>query len=509
MKRFRTLLICFLLLAMLAGCTKAPAVTQESSTQPTVQPTIPQEHEFTEVYQRYQAPCSAGFVLRGNVLQTTVGENTYEFDASLSEETCKTFIEAQELLCAHLKAFGIPISGITFRILPEYSNRSESENAIAYIASSTVTTWQQVLTTLQAVLGDFVNYGYVYALSEHVCTALGWQADKATELEPDRFSRQPSLLNLVYPCFAEDYTKKRDIDSCKALSLTILDQMDDPYAGETLFLQKRDTYAAAMRIDFTPTELGFAYNGEDCPLKLRTKYVEILKDSTFVSDYWYQWGFYEEDFLAELDTMIQTFQWLDTQLQELCTTFGIDPPLLRVQLSDNAPENGYYDTNLEPPLVQTSSCTIIFELFVLYLADQLGIMEAPGYEDWNVHALMAYYSLEAAYEWRCLVYSNSLDYLEEFIGQPYDEPSDELLVTHWTLLASDKKPAFWLKTDFSAGSLFGDYFVQNYGEDAFRACMLAPSKTQEITGVSLDQIVDDWCEYIMIPPKATEKPDYM
>lgn len=63
--------------------------------------------------------------------------------------------------------------------------------------------WEQVLTTIQVCLGDYTNYGYIYSLSNHVARDLQWICDDASIENEKVFVDDPSLLNLVYPCFSE------------------------------------------------------------------------------------------------------------------------------------------------------------------------------------------------------------------------------------------------------------------------------------------------------------------
>ena len=53
--------------------------------------------------------------------------------------------------------------------------------------------------------------------------------------------------------------------------------------SEEEFLGQRTIYAQNENIEFEPTYILFAYNGESCPLKLSCKYLEVFWDSSFVA----------------------------------------------------------------------------------------------------------------------------------------------------------------------------------------------------------------------------------
>lgn len=116
---------------------------------------------------------------------------------------------------------GMTVSGISFRVLTDYSNWTDSENEIAYYGINSLRTWRQVLTTLQVAMGDYTNYGYLYALANYIAEECGWQQDVYPETTIDILKNDSSLLNLVYPCFAENYTDAEYIAVCKTVSRKI------------------------------------------------------------------------------------------------------------------------------------------------------------------------------------------------------------------------------------------------------------------------------------------------
>jgi len=62
------------------------------------------------------------------------------------------------------------------------------------------------------------------------------------------------------------------------------------------------------------------------------------------------------------------------------------------------------------------------------------------------------------------------------------------------LLDAEHPYPYYLKSTNKACAAFGEYFVRTYGEEAFFGCMLYPSYAEAFIGVTVDQVVDDWCE---------------
>ena len=85
------------------------------------------------------------------------------------------------------------------------------------------------------------------------------------------------------------------------------------------------------------------------------------------------------------------------------------------------------------------------------------------------------------------------------ICRPYEDEDDELLFRRIYLSTTPQKNELLrlLKTDYDYGAVsFGGYFAELYGEAALIECMMYPEKTPTFTEKTLDEIVDDWCEWI-------------
>ena len=400
--------------------------------------------------------------------------------------------------------------------MSDYPNRTESENNTACFDISCSGSWEQALTTLQAALGDYTNYGYLYALADHVCAELDWERAESPSVAESGFAYRAELLNLVYPCFDEFYTSRNNIERCKALAIELLQSMDDPFAGEEAFVSAIEGYAAAQGIDFAPTHLRFAYNGESCPMKLLTQRMEVFRDRSYDSDSMYKSGVITEDPMASVSGMVEAFEDFDRRLAVIADKLMVsEPEIVTVQMIYPLPENlasiyfaegGLYVNYQAGPMIHTTTLNVLAHEYTHYLYDlasretnesPAGGYYDPAYESWMNEAVAYYLTLKDDFQLRKLQAENgigaSLELIAQLIGEEYDEPSDEVLFIRAALLEAEHPYPYYLKTTNDACAAFGEYFVRTYGEKEFLGCMLYPSYAEAFIGVTLEQVVDDWC----------------
>ena len=209
------LMLVLAMLFLLSGC-----MTED------VQPTIPSEqimmeYEYTEgVNQAYEHGSFSMLFPMGKVEEIGINGNVYQFAPSVSMKDRAEFIDWQEKLLELLPQ----TSGLTFAVLENYPCRSSSADMQAFYGLDSAGTWQQILTTIQLLEGDYTNYGYVYAKANNLASKLGWQQDvlnQETVLPLDK----PELLNLVYPCFLEKYAVPEEIGAAKLLAVKLYGEM--------------------------------------------------------------------------------------------------------------------------------------------------------------------------------------------------------------------------------------------------------------------------------------------
>lgn len=503
-KRLGLLILCLFVVFFCCGCS---SVAEQIPVEATLKPAPEPVYEYEEVYLRLTEPCGTGFVLQENVCQAAVGSRTYQFVSSIPIEDRAAFIDGQERLCGLLEEHGISAAEKRFLVLPDYTNWTDSEKDVAYYGLNGLNSWQQALTTLQLALGDYTNYGYLYALADRLTAELDWRQDETAEASS---LRDPSSLNLVYPCFDEFYTPAEDIAACKALSKHLLAGLDDIWSEEA-FLQARQHYAVEQGIVFTPTYLAFANYSPSCELKIRSKYLEIFRTNSFTEDVYYTRGCIAEDYMASLDGMIRGFEWLEDYLTQLRETFEVDEPaLLPVYLKDDAGRYAnmtyaaYFRPDKDGGSITGVGLPVMAHEYVHYLYWLRGGPSDPAYESWINEVAACYYTYPSEFETFYAIHRRNPDHmrkLEEYIGEAFDEPADYIpfLRARHRSGVLQYPYRYYLITEYALRPVFGEYFVRTYGEDVFLDWVLAPSKSKALTGKTVDEIVDDWCADMDMP----------
>ena len=496
MKIFRFFVVILAIALLCSGCS---FLDQQDPSEPQA------TYEYTEVYQRISEPYGTGFIVQGNLLQAIVGGHTYEFESTISNEERSTFVTNQEKLCRLLEEKGLSTAGLTFRILADYPNRAESENCVAYYGIDSMKSWEQVLTTIQVCLGDYTNYGYIYSLSNRVARDLQWICDDASIENEKVFVDDPSLLNLVYPCFSEKYSDTESIVACKSLSIALLATTEDIWS-EAEFLKAREIYAQNKDIAFKPTHVTFAYNGESCPLKLSCQYLEIFWDYTFVANNEYLDGLIPVDYTDGVGGLIHTFEWLDAQLVMLCEQLGAAPDQqIPVQMMASLPRGyispyietgGLYYNEAGQGKICATTVTALAHEYVHHIYWLSCGADDPDYERWHNEAVAHYYTVGQRFEYRINVINNVdpsyRDRLEAKLGEAYDEPSDYIKILRIEWRENEREYVYYLKGNNDLSCTFGEFFVRTYGEDVFLNSMMYPSRVKEFTGLSMDEIIDAW-----------------
>lgn len=496
MKTFR---ICIVVLAIVLLCSGCAFLDQPDPSEPSL------SYEYTEIYQRISEPYGSGFLIDGHLLQTVVDDHTYEFESSIPEEARSAFVTAQERLCRLLGEHGISAAGSTFRVLADYPNRAESEQQTAYYGLDSIKSWEQVFTTIQICLGDYTNYGYLYALSNRVATDLQWACDDAPQENERVFADDPSLLNLVYPCFTEKYNDLDSVSACKALATVLLANTENIWS-EAEFLRTREIYAQNQNIDFAPTYVTFTYNGESCPLKLRCQYLEVFWDHTFVANNEYLDGIIPADYTADVRRLIHTFEWLDEQLTMLCEQLGAAPnQQIPVQMMASLPRGftspyietgGLYYNDAGQGRICATTVTALAHEYVHHIYWLSCGGDDPEFEWWHNEAVAHYYTVGQRFEYRLNyiinVDSSYRDRLEAKLGEAYDEPSDYIKFLRIDWRENEREYVYYLKGNNDLSCTFGEFFVRTYGEEVFLNSMMHPSKVEEFTGLSMDEIIDAW-----------------
>ena len=461
-----------------------------------------ERYEYTTVTLRESEPLAPDFMISGDFEQATIDGNIYQFSDGISQNDRNSFVEEQAKLCRLLGSLtGKAISGFTFRILdlPDVG-RADSENMTAYFPLQTAKTWEQALITVQAVYGEFTNFGYCYALANDLAEKFDWKQDTTRGADLYYIDQSPELLHLVYPCFTEKYANEDEILACKALSLQLFARLEHPYAGAEAFETEISRYAKVTNLPYTQTYLRFANNGRYCPLKIQTNYFTYLINVNYTEDPYYA----ESDpvglWTKEIKALISEFEFADSTIQSLCNTFGYTPrektqvTLFSVDQWGSVPEaNGIHTTSLGH-----MTYYYVYEIY-------RNMAEHPVYTKYYCPTLAYYYMMKSDYNLSLHVYG------EQFKLEFQTEARMPCTLENYlkyNCSAMDRyiyenldkyNPTYWIgrsQTTAECVSLAG-YLVQTYGEATFLEIMLNPNRSYPLTGKVIKDIEAAWEKYII------------
>ena len=465
------------------------------------------EYEYADEYVRVENHRGSGWLVSGNLATTTSDGVNYKFDKTLTERERAVFIDRQSKICRMLEDNGIDTEGLNIFAVKDIYSRALGEQRTAYVDFSLTGTSEQIGLTLQALLGEYTNYGYIYALSCHVAESLGWESNNDTDVTGRVFLDTPPLLNLVYPCFDGVYATQEEIAACEALSVELLERMESPFVGEAAFIAEISHYADEEGIDYKRTYLTFAYGGDGCPVKIRTQYLDVYLDSDYTGDI----NLPEEDRAGDpmfnLSDMIAFFEYSDESIADIRESFGqtsealvtVNICTINYKFPGGADYGGYFYQLGEEHYIELAYIYSLTHEYTHYL-DWLS-----GTEDssWCAEVLACYYGASFDFASRIAyaeyVGDSYIDELSYIIGRRYDSVDDEILFQHIMTVYYYRDKLKYSVTGLYDGRLsFGDYFVRTYGEQTFIQCMLVPTRCLSLTGKTMDSVLEDWCEWILI-----------
>ena len=494
MRFFRKLLFAYIILlatVLISGCCNKEELSLE----------------YAEEYVRVFSSCSDGWLIDNNLDVTTYQNNRYYFEDGIAETTRTSYVLNQQRICDFLIESGITVQNVNFYVISNVESYAVESERSVYIDISKIGTRTQVELTLSVLMGEYTNYGYIYALSNYICGQLSWENDLSTLVNTDVLENNPYLFNLNYPCFTDDYANADEIASVRGLSLLALQKMKSPFDGEEAFQAVVDKYASENSISFHKTYLTFAFGGNNCPLRIKTKYLDIYLDSDYEGSCTLTEQSKTDDPMFNLDSMIEFFEYVDEDLAALRETFGYDKqnlvPVYIQAINMKFIDGSTYGGMFEPTdggLIRMADIYTISHEYTHYLDFYLDDSNSDD-ENWCGEVLACYYGKSMDHIERLVRASSgdpdvwTAELLSKLIGQPYDSVEDEIMFQN-IMTAYTDNPRYSLIVEYTGRLSFGYYLVETYGEQSFVQCMLSPKRSKIIIGVEIDKVVDDWCVWL-------------
>jgi len=508
--------------------TTAPTETLTQAPEPTRAP-VREQYEYKQKEKVCYFPSFTNENEKTEILSISTEEGS--FVCMTTDETrADSFINAQRTLLQFLRDNGMAVRELSYTALNFDDNFSESEKNKAYIALSSTETWQQVLVTLQALWGDFTDYGYVYAMANTIAAQLGWETD-ALETAEDSvmnafFCENTEALNLLYPAFTASYATEETITYSKLLSLSLFEQINWCEAVKKPVETQLEEFEALLLgysekigASFFNQVFDYAYRGLYMPLCIQTTYATHVVDHGYTDKYTDLYDIYE-DYFSDYVTIYQTAQILDKEIVEAVERFGledrVDDFCINWISEYSAMSNRAERRSYCRPALQEAYVTTIFSYLHEYYhyIEYLLNPDSPGHGSWqsqafceigNSHSKYGLYAAEKTFE----QYPEAAELFYTFTGHTYQPGADDYFEANGITCYVLDEFSFDYHTGGPSTNSFIYYLINDFGEDTVSNMMLYPDTVVDVTGKTWDTLQGEWKQYIMDKYAGKEIPDWL
>lgn len=440
------------------------------------------------------------------------------------------FINAQRTLLRFLRDRGVETRSLQYYAVDYDDSFSDSGEDKAYIALSSTKSDRQVLVTLQALWGDFTEYGYVYALANAIAEQLRWQTEPVSPIERASmdafFSENPAAINLLYPSFTVKYASEETVKNCKALSTRLLEKIDWSAAlalpvDEQLehYYALVSGYAKEISAPFTRQTCGYAYYGANLPLRILTTYAQLFVDNDYLDINESIYG----DYFSHYDAIYETANIIDREITEAVEHFGLENEAGVISMEwmsgDTAAKKfGKRLANYCDPRVRKIYLTTIqgyLHEYYHHIEILLNPDRAPGSplfwqsqafcEIGRSHSYHAQYDLHRLFnddkKWEDLFYTCA-GHANEMGENDFFEAYDIFCYV-----------TDYYELDYYNGrnglNSFNRYLIERYGEDAVYDIMLFPETISDVTGKTWEELEEEWVQHIRNKYTDVDIPDWV
>ena len=517
-KNFLFICILLLVLAMLTGCTAEqadPTVSSPTVTEPPVSdpsPTVQDTYKYSKRHKNYVQPAVVDGWAEKDALTTTTDEAVF-FCFTTDSAVADDFVNSQLTLLRYLKNQGVEIGKMGFYGTDYGYSFSESSDKAAYIALSEVKTWQQILVTLQAIWGDYTDYGYVYAMSNAIAEELDWRADVAVPIGERKidafFTENPAAIHMLYPTFSTELSSQKTANNSKALIERIFAQIDWQTALAKPIAEQLDAYyllvsdyAQMLSVPFTRQTCGYAYYGENVQLRIMTTYAELIVDKDYTD---IQQAY--ADCFANYEAIYETANTLNREISSTVEYFGLEDTAgtVRIKFVDEenplietytTGRNGIYYSSTKIIYLPTIwACMHEYHHHIEYL------LTGGSNHDWQSQAFCELGASRFAY-------SNSLwdqPFTEDadhrflfsfFTGRDYQPGRNDFFEVMDILCFIGDYYQLYYSTGAESINSISRYLMELYGEDTVFDLYLHPETVEEVTGKTWNELQSEWEQHI-------------
>lgn len=473
---------------------------------------IEESYEHSIKHKSFVYPATVDGWTEKDALKTDTDDGEF---FCFTEDTAEAddFINAQRTLLNYLRACGMEIGQLEYYGTDYGFCFSDSSNLAAYVDLTLLRTWQQVLVTLQALWGDYTDYGYVYAMSNAIAFELGWQTDEVLAVENATmkafFTENPEAINLLYPSFTTKLASEETVNYSKALATKLFERIKwhkviaKPIKTQLdKYYELVDDYAKSISTEFVRQTCGYAYYGENVLLRIMTTYMESIIDANYSDEF----DIYE-DYFSDYKSIFRTANNMDAEISAAVEYFGLEDKagVVRIKWLD-------HKSDAAQKFASTGG-TYFWSTRTAY------ILSIKSYMHEYYHHIQYLINPELGHSWQAQVFcelgsSNSwysqyylagvlaqnkqaAEVVYAYAGHTYQLGKDDYFETYDIITYFNNK--YVIGYDFSGPDVmnsFGRYLIDMYGEVETYNLLLFPDTVREITEKTWDELQAEWEEHI-------------
>ena len=447
---------------------------------------------------------SSGSLQQGLLFELEYGElyiNTS--DTRLGE----TIVDSHLNLLNFLKDKGLNIRKLKYLVSDYQCSFGDGKYNTVYLDLNYPNNYTIILAYLQAIWGEYTNYGYLYALSEAIAEELGWATDGVANITQSElngfFKNNPDMLTLDYPHMTTTYSTAEEVNFCKVLSKQLLEKIDwrDLLLLNTdeqlcVFYQLIDDYARQISADFTRSAYSFAYYGSNIPLKIMMTNVEVQLERGHVDS-----ATGEADFWENCQTIISTATTIDKEVNTALKKFGLydDAELVTIKLYSAETAQKVCGSRIYNVYLDDSKTICVTTLmgylheYYHYIEHRLNPVLGNSWQS------QAFCELGRAYSYFSQLIIASVfedqrwsELFEQYFGHEYQGTRDDYFLVYdmYCFIADE------YILDYNTGrnpiNSFAYYLVTTYGEENTFDILLFPEKATLLTQKNWGELYNDW-----------------
>lgn len=510
---FKVFVAALLALTMLSGCVQGAFGP------------IKETYQYSTKSKNYVQPAVVDGWVKKDAL-TTTNEDGRFFCFTADTAQADDFINAQRTLVRFLRQSGIQV-GQTEYYGTDYSySFSLSEDNAAYISLSDVRSWQQVLVTLQALWGDYTDYGYVYAMSNAIAEELEWQTDFVPAMDKTAmdtfFSQNPAAVQLLYPSFTTEFASEETVQNSKALANNLLAKLDWHAALKRPVVTQLEEYyklvsgyATEIAVSFTRQSCGYAYYGENVPLRIMTTYAELIIDGDYADE---QFGIYG-NYFSDYTSIYQTANIINSEITEAVEYFELEEKVgvLQIKWLNRNDSHTTRFTGNHMGMYYSSTRIAYVTSIQPYLHEYYHHIEHKINPNlgrcWQSEAFSEMGEAKSDYALhrmeKLFTEGQRAELFYAFTGRDYQAGRNDYYEVFDILCYIDS--AYVLSYNSGAASLnsIGRYLIALYGEDVVYDLLLFPETVEASTGKTWDTLIAEWKQHLQDKYSGVELPDWL